>query len=103
MSVIGLTNLCPAAEFYLVISTIALVVMCLNVFGTNEISCIGNYSCEKQNIYIIFLLKMFYILIWTWILNIICRKLSPLVSWVVALFPFVLFLISFFLLYFKTV
>jgi hypothetical protein len=104
MSIVGLKNLCDPAEFYLTISLIALVIMCFQNFGTNSVYCLGSHSCDVgNNIYIIFFIKLFYILVWTWILNIICRKVSPIVSWVIALFPFVLFFISLFLLFFRTV
>jgi len=95
MSIVGLKFLCPPAEFYFIISMIGLVIMCFQNFGTSSIYCLGDLSCNfKSGVYIIFFTKLFYILIWTWILNIICRKVSPTVSWILALIPFILFFLS---------
>jgi hypothetical protein len=34
-----------------------------------------------------------YIALWTWMLNLLCR-INPKISWVIVLFPFVLFFIG---------
>ena len=102
MSIVGLTNLCPPAKFYLIISLIALVVMCFQNFGTKSVYCLGNLSCDVNSVYSIFFAKLFFILIWTWLLNIICRNVSTTLSWLIVLIPFLLFFISIFLIFYKT-
>ena len=95
---IGIVNLCPAAYFYLVISIIAIVVMRLNIFGTNQVFCLGTYNCDASisETSTVIWIKIVYVLFWTWVLNIVCRKITPEIAWLFALAPFLLF---FFLLF----
>jgi len=103
MSTIGLKYLCPPAQFYLIISLVALFVMCINSFGTRSIFCLGTSStCDVDTAYTVFFIQIFYIIIWTWILNIICRKISQTLSWIITLAPFVMFFLHMYLLYYKT-
>jgi hypothetical protein len=101
MSIIGLKFLCPPAEFYFIVSMVALLLMCFQNFGTTNVYCLGNLSCNITNIYSIFFAKLFYILIFTWVLNIICRKVSNVVSWIIVLIPILLFFISSILIFYK--
>jgi hypothetical protein len=93
MALVGLSNLCSPAQVYLVISLIALVIIMIQNSNNANVYCVGNYSCQTSNIYTVFILKVLYILFWTWILNLICRSGAPMVSWVLVLFPLVLMFI----------
>ena len=93
--IIGLKNLCEPAEFYLVISlifTVIVVIFHSNI--TNNVYCLGLYDCKLSSnmIGIVFVIKLIYIAFWTWVLNILCRTVSSSVAWILAIFPFVLFL-----------
>ena len=90
MDFVGIRNLCAPAKFYLVISTIAIVIILIQSLSSSNLYCVGNFSCDASNIYIVFVLKMLYILFWTWLLNIICRSGMPMVSWFLVLIPFIL-------------
>ena len=94
--------LCPPAEFYLVVSMVGLVIMCFQNFGTSTVYCLGNLACDVKSIYSIFFTKLFYILITTWILNIICRKVSVTLSWLIILIPILFYFISLLLIFYKT-
>jgi hypothetical protein len=89
----GIGTLCTPAYVYLVISTIAIVVMILQNIGSRGIYCIGSYTCDTPNVAIIFTVKILYVLLWTWILNIICGAGAEGVAWFLVLFPFLLFFI----------
>lgn len=93
MAIVGLRNLCPPASLYLAISMIALFIIMIQSSNNANIYCVGNFSCETSNIYMVFILKALYILFWTWILNLICKSGAPIVSWVLVLFPFILMFI----------
>ena len=99
---IGIANLCLAAKLYLAISIIAVIIMSLQIFGTNQVFCIGTFHCDASASYtpMIFMIKVFYIIFWTWILNIICRKVSPTVGLFIALVPFILFFFLIFGMFF---
>ena len=91
MAVVGFKNLCPPALLYLVISLISLMVIGFFNFGNENVYCVGYYSCPVSSIYLIFLVKLIYIVFWTWILNLICRSGLPIVSWLLVLLPILIF------------
>ena len=101
MPVAGLKNLCTPALLYLVISFVAIFVIALQNNTNEKVYCLGYYSCNVPSVYLIFIVKIIYVLFWTWILNLICRSGLPIVSWILVLFPLVLFffLIGLMLLY----
>ena len=93
MAVQGLTNLCPPSKLYLAISVIALIIMLIQNFGNLNTYCLGNYSCKVSSTMLIFIVKIVYVLFWTWILNLICRAGVPMLAWFLVLIPFILMFI----------
>lgn len=90
MAITGLTNLCAPAAFYLYLSIFALLVMVFQNIGNNDIYCLGSYTCNVSSVSLIFIIKIVYVLFWTWVLNLICRAGSPAISWFLVLLPFIL-------------
>lgn len=88
---IGLKNLCTPAYLYLVISTISILVMAMQNFGNRDVYCVGKYQCQTNGLLGVFMIKIIYVVFWTWILNIICRSGYTSVSWFLVLIPFILF------------
>jgi hypothetical protein len=100
MAITGLTNLCTPSYVYLVISLIAIIVMSIQNSGNTNIFCLGSYSCNVSSTALIFVIKLVYVLFWTWILNLMCRAGAETLSWVFVLLPFILFFgILFYLLF----
>ena len=93
MNIPGLKNMCTPAYVYLVVSTIALIVMYFQNLGSNNMYCIGSYSCNVSSVTMIFMLKALYILFWTWVLNVICRGGAPGLAWFFVLLPYILMFI----------
>lgn len=93
MNIPGLKNICTPAYVYLVISIVALVLMAFQNVGNDGLYCIGSYSCNTTSVLMIFVLKLLYILFWTWVLNIICRGGAPGLSWFFVLLPYILMFI----------
>ena len=96
MAIVGLRKLCTPAMIYLGISTIALIVMILqnSIYNDNMNSfCLGSYSCTVSSIVLLFIVKIIYILFWTWILNLICNAGASGVAWFLVLLPFILMFI----------
>lgn len=93
MNIPGLKNLCTPAYVYLVISVIALIMMAFQNLGNNGLYCIGYYSCNVSSVFMIFVLKLLYIIFWTWVLNILCRGGAPGLAWFFVLLPYVLMFI----------
>ena len=97
MTKIGLMNLCTPSWIYLVVSMIGLIVLAFyNINGDVNSYCIGPYSCQVVNLYILFFIKFLYILFWTWILNIVCKTVGNTFAWILLFLPFVVFAIMVF-------
>jgi hypothetical protein len=90
MAIAGLRNLCTPSYVYLVISIIILIVMIIQNYGFSDTYCLGSYSCNVSSTMMIFIIKILYILFWTWILNLICRAGAPSFAWFLVLLPIVL-------------
>lgn len=101
MAIVGLRNLCTPAYVYLVISTLAIIIMIVQNYGNVNTYCVGSYTCSVTSTVLLFVIKALYVLFWTWILNLICRSGSPNIAWFLVLLPFILFfvLIALFFVY----
>jgi len=88
-----LSELCPPSAFYFIISMISIIIIFLQNIGNNNIYTIGIYSCNVPNTILVFILKVIYILFWTWILNLICKDGYTGISWLLVLLPFILLFI----------
>lgn len=86
-------KLCSPAYVYLVISMISIIIMIIQNAGNTNTYCLGNYGCQVSNTAMVFAGKAFYVIIWTYILNVICSYGYRNISWFLVLFPFMLFFI----------
>jgi hypothetical protein len=93
-------GLCKPAQFYLVISLFGLLFMLIQNVGAKDRFTLGMYSAPHSNPMMLILVNVLYIAVWTWMLNVLCR-INTKISWVIVLFPFVLFFIGLGLLLFK--
>ena len=89
----GLTDLCDPAFFYLLISLTILIVVALQNIGSGFNYCVGTQSCPASNVTGIFIIKILYILVWTWILNLMCKNGYEIFSWVLVFIPIILMFI----------
>ena len=90
MAIKGLRNLCTPSYVYLVISTIALIVMLYQNIGNVNTYCLGDYSCSVSSTALIFIIKAVYILFWTWVLNLMCNANATGIAWLVLLLPVII-------------
>lgn len=90
MAIAGLKKLCTPSYVYLVISSIAILIIFLQNIGNMNVYCLGTYDCSVYSTPIIFLIKLIYVLFWTWILNLMCRAGATNFAWFLVLFPFIL-------------
>jgi hypothetical protein len=101
MSFTGLRKLCTPAYVYLVISFIFIIIAAIQNYGNVNVYCLGSYSCDVSSTFLIFIIKLLYVLFWTWILNLICRSGYSGVSWFLLLLPILLVFILLALLMIK--
>jgi hypothetical protein len=83
-------DLCTPAAVYFILSILSLIVVFLQNLGAKNSYTLGSFSCNVPNTTLIFVLKIIYILFWTWILNLICKNGHTTISWLLVLFPFIL-------------
>ena len=89
----GLRKLCTPSYVYLVISSIALVVMMYQNMGNVDKYCLGSYTCNVSSTALIFVIKALYILFWTWVLNLMCNANATGVAWFLLLLPIIIMFI----------
>ena len=75
---------------YFVISMISLVIVLMQNLGNTNSYHVGSFSCRVPNTAIVFIVKLIYILFWTYILNLICRDGHIGISWLLVLLPWIL-------------
>ncbi len=82
-------SLCTPALVYFVISAASIVIMAIQSISNPDPSsyCVGMYKCNPGSITSIFLMKVVYVAVWTFILQLICSRGYPMVSWFLVLFP----------------
>lgn len=93
MNLPGLKNLCMPAMAYLALSILTIFVMMFQNLGDPASYCIGRYSCNVSDVNMLFLMKIVYVLFWTWIINIMCRDGFEGIAWVLVMLPYLLMLI----------
>jgi hypothetical protein len=86
-------ELCSPALFYFVVSIVGLLIVALQNMGNNHELMLGSTMLNVQNNPVIFIVKLVYILFWTWILNLICKDGHSGISWLLVFLPFILFVL----------
>tara|TARA_B100000927_G_scaffold291687_2_gene295677 strand:- start:3081 stop:3413 length:333 start_codon:yes stop_codon:yes gene_type:complete len=87
-------GLCPPAKVYLLISLVSFVAMLYQNTLVATTYNIGSYSVKlNHNNNILFFIKLIYIMLWTFILNELCRNGWKSVSWLLVLFPILMMFI----------
>ena len=96
-----LSKLCPPSQLYFVLSTIAVVIMFLQNIGNTNRYCISNFMfpCNTITFIFIFMIKMLFILFWTYILNLICKDGHQALSWFLVLLPVIVAVLVFMVLF----
>jgi hypothetical protein len=86
----SLKELCTPASLYFVISIVALVMVLMQNLGNNHSYHVGSFSCRVPSTTAVFIVKLLYILFWTYILNLICKDGHVGISWLLVLLPWLL-------------
>ncbi len=87
----SIRGLCMPSKIYLLISIVGILMILLQNLGSSETQYdLGCFSCDVPSKVIMFIVKIFYVLFWTWVLNLICKDGHSGVSWLLVLLPFIL-------------
>lgn len=88
-------NYCKPATTYFTISMMALLIMAFqNISADSNMYCLGSYSCHVYSTSLVFLVKLLFILFWTWLLNIFCNEGNSNLAWFFVILPFFIMFIS---------
>lgn len=85
-----LSQLCTPSYIYFIISVLAIVISGIQNMGNKTKYSLGMFSCNVPSCLMIFVVKIVYILFWTWILNLICKDGHSGIAWFLVLLPFIL-------------
>lgn len=77
-------GLCTPSFIYFVMSILLIFVTIVNSLRKK------NFKKFSSLLLMIIVLKLIYVVFWTWILNLICKSGNPNISWLLVLFPFIL-------------
>ncbi len=86
----SLRSLCTPALVYFMISMLGLVIIVFQNIGNSNSYNLGSFTCAVPNTTVVFIVKVLYVLFWTWVLNLICKDGYTNISWLLVLFPFIL-------------
>ena len=83
-------QLCAPSKVYFVVSILAVALILLQNIGNQNSYHVGSFSCRVPSTILVFIVKLIYILFWTWVLNLICKDGHSGISWLLVLLPFIL-------------
>lgn len=85
-----LSELCTPSLVYFVISLVGLAMAVVQNLGNKNRYSLGSFSCQVPSCMAIFIIKVVYVLFWTWILNLMCCDGHVEIAWFLVLLPFIL-------------
>lgn len=85
----AINKLCTPAHIYFLISLVSILILAFQNLGNVNKYCVGNYECMVSSTLGVFIVKMLYIIFWTWVLNTLCRAGYKRLSWFIFLLPFI--------------
>ena len=90
-----LKELCTPAFIYFLLSVIGILLTVVsNLGGRSNMYTLGNFSTPVSHTGLIFIIKIIYVLFWTWILNLMCKDGHREIAWFLVLLPFVLYFLA---------
>ena len=87
-----INNFCTPAKLYFIISLILLVISLYYDLTRNDKDkiCLGKLSCKLENKPVFYILNVLFILLWAFVLNLLCRFGWSRLSWFLFLFPYII-------------
>jgi hypothetical protein len=85
-----LSQLCSPSYVYFIVSVLTIVISVFQNIGNRNKYTLGMFSCRVPSCVAVFVIKIMYILFWTWVLNLMCKDGHRGIAWFLVLLPFVL-------------
>lgn len=83
-------SLCTPAFIFFILSMLSIFIMLFDNIENTHSYCFGNVSCNVANTSTLFIIKILFVVFWTWFLNAICSRGYANVAWFILLFPYIL-------------
>jgi hypothetical protein len=87
-----LSDLCAPAYLYFIVSAILIILTIFQNMGNTQHYMLGSFKCKVPSTLLVYIVKIIYLLFWTWILNLICKDGHKNIAWLLVLFPFIVIL-----------
>ncbi len=97
----SLNNTCMPAYLYFYISLLVLIVIAIQNIGNKHSYCVGPYDCDVPDTMLVFIVKLLYIIFWTWLLHVICKAGYTKIAWFIFLLPIILMFLAILILLFN--
>lgn len=95
-------KICSPSMIYFVISAFALGLLGIqNLNGDDNTLCIGTYKCSIASKTMVLAFNAFYVLFWTFVLDLFCKTGYKELSWFIVLIPILLIFVFFGLIMFQ--
>ena len=91
----SIRELCTPALIYFLLSMLSIIILLVQNLGNSRMYKVGCFSCSVTDTTLLFIVKIIYVLFWTYVLNLICKDGKSVISWLLVLFPFILFILIF--------
>jgi hypothetical protein len=85
-----LSQLCTPSYVYFIMSILTIAIAAIQNIGNRGRYNLGYFSCRVPSCVFVFIIKIMYILFWTWILNLMCKDGHTGIAWFLVLLPFIL-------------
>lgn len=89
MAILSVGGLCPPAQAYLGLSLVGMFFFFFTAYDASQQFCDKSIGCNIGNTSFMMVVKLLFVLLYTWMLNLLCNRVSPWASWVLVLLPFV--------------
>ncbi len=85
-----LSQLCTPSYVYFIMSVLMIVIAVVQNLGNRNTYNLGMFSCRVPSCIAVFMIKIMYIIFWTWVLNLMCKDGHSGIAWFLVLLPFIL-------------
>ena len=83
-------QMCTPAQIYFVISFLSILSMMMQNIQDPHSYCCGLVRAQSPvNNIVYFIFKVMYVFVWTYLLNLLCKKGYKTMSWVILLLPLI--------------
>jgi hypothetical protein len=89
----NIKKLCTPAMIYFLLSAFTLLVMIFSNLKSNSTFCMGEFECPVDNLFLIYIIKLVYLLFVTVVLDSLCKNGYKSISWFLLFLPLLFYFV----------